>query len=183
MEHSKEEKTISRNSKIGHTINNLPIISKREAFFLGVGYDRLEYNNTVMLYTRSFTDDLKLQAELGYTVHKTPGAVQLNYKYFVIEYTPVSTTEGWIKLALNIDMKLRGVPMFLLDFGCRNFGFDFISNILKIARKFEGSEWQTRVERDPALYNFFRGRLLEHLSATKPANNSTSHSAFRQNVH
>ena len=55
MEFSKEEKTLGRNSKIGHCINNFPIISKREVFFLGVGYDRLEHNNTVLLYTRSFT--------------------------------------------------------------------------------------------------------------------------------
>lgn len=94
--------------------------------------------------------------------------MQLDYKYFVIEYTPSTVTKGWIKAALNIDMKLKGVPMFLLDFGCRNFGFDFISNILKIAKKFNGSEWQKRVESDPSLFNFFRGRLVEHLNSVDP---------------
>lgn len=29
MEFSKEEKTLSRNAKIGHVVNNLPFISKR----------------------------------------------------------------------------------------------------------------------------------------------------------
>lgn len=145
MKYSKCEKNVARNIKIGHTINDLPIIAKREAFFLGVGYDRLDYNNTVMLYTRSFTEDLELQKELGYEVKKTPGAVQLDYKYLVMEYTPTSNKTGWIKVALNIDMKLKGVPMFLLDFGCRQFGFDFVSNILNIANTFQGSEWQKGV--------------------------------------
>jgi hypothetical protein len=58
--------------------------------------------------------------------------------------------------------------MFILDFACRNFGFEFISNILNISRKFEGSEWQQGLQKDPALFNFFRGRLQEYLDTTQP---------------
>jgi hypothetical protein len=159
MKYSKQAKSISRNTRIGHTINDLPILSKREVFFLGVGYDRLDYNNTIMLYTRSFTENLELQKELGYIVQKTPGAVQLDYKYFVVEYTPITTNKGWIRLGINVDMKLPAVPTFILDYACRNFGFEFISNILNIAKKFEGSEWQQCLQKDPALFNFFRGRI------------------------
>lgn len=41
MESSKELKVCARNAKIGHCMNNLPLIAKREAFFFGIGYDRL----------------------------------------------------------------------------------------------------------------------------------------------
>ena len=61
MEHSKQEKIVSRNCRIGHSINNFPILSKREAFFQGIGYDRMDHNKTVILYSRSLNDRPDLQ--------------------------------------------------------------------------------------------------------------------------
>ena len=52
-----------------------------------------------------------------------------------MEYTPIGFKEGKIKMALNVDMKLK-VPTFFLDLGCRQLGFEFITNIMKIARSY-----------------------------------------------
>lgn len=60
MEYSKLVKDVSRNSKIGHCINNFPIIDKRESYFQGLGYDRLDFNNTVFLCTRSIHNNPQL---------------------------------------------------------------------------------------------------------------------------
>ena len=61
MESSSLEKIVSRNCRIGHCINNFPILAKRESFFQGIGYDRMEHNNTVFMYTRSLNSRLDLQ--------------------------------------------------------------------------------------------------------------------------
>jgi hypothetical protein len=106
---------------------------------------------------------MELQKELDYYAKKTPGAVQLNYKYFAMEYTPKALSKGSIKLGLNVDMKLRAVPNFILDFASRKFGLEFVTNIVGIAKKFEGSDWKKGVERDPKLFDFFRGRLKEYI--------------------
>lgn len=84
-----------------------------------------------------------------------------------MEYTPESLNKGMIKLALNVDMKLRAVPNFILDWASRKFGFEFITNIVNISKKFEGSDWKTGVEKDPSLFNFFRGRLKEYIVNVK----------------
>jgi hypothetical protein len=36
------------------------------------------------MYTRSLNKRKDLQEELGYKVHETEGAVQLDYKYFIL---------------------------------------------------------------------------------------------------
>ena len=41
---SRHEKNFSRNCKIGYSVNNYPILSKREVYFQGIGYDRLQTN-------------------------------------------------------------------------------------------------------------------------------------------
>lgn len=50
---SREEKYIQRNHKIGYCLFDLPILSMREAIFEGVGYNRLEHNNTIFIYSQS----------------------------------------------------------------------------------------------------------------------------------
>lgn len=51
MKSSKELKVCARNAKIGHCINDFPLLSKREAFFFGIGYDRLDHNGSIFIYT------------------------------------------------------------------------------------------------------------------------------------
>lgn len=77
MEKSKEVKEVSRNCKIGHIVNDFPIISKREAFFQGLGYDRMKHNNSILLFSRSLHNRLDLQKKLGYKVNTDENAVQL----------------------------------------------------------------------------------------------------------
>jgi len=61
MVHSKEVKTIARNNKIGHVISDFPILSQREAFFQGMGYDRVGHNKTILLCSRSLHNRKDLQ--------------------------------------------------------------------------------------------------------------------------
>ena len=66
------------------------------------------------MYTRSLHDRPDLQELFGYKVVETPDTVQLDYKYFILEYTPDSTSGGMLKMAINTDLKLK-VPMFILE--------------------------------------------------------------------
>lgn len=77
MVYSKEEKRIARNSKIGHSINEFPILSTREAFFQGIGYNRLDTNNTLFLYTRSVHNRPDLQQLYDYRPNPKKDSVLL----------------------------------------------------------------------------------------------------------
>jgi hypothetical protein len=46
--------------KIGNFIVDIPILSSREAFFQGIGYDRLKTNGTILLYIRSIHNQPQL---------------------------------------------------------------------------------------------------------------------------
>jgi hypothetical protein len=90
METSKLEKIVARNCRIGHAVNNIPLLAKRESFFQGIGYDRISHNGTFFLYSRSLNGRDELQRELGYVVKESKGAIQLDYRYLVMEYRPVT---------------------------------------------------------------------------------------------
>ena len=161
MAESRTEKLIARNNKIGYSMNDFPILAKREAFFQGIGYDRMDHNQTILLYSRTLHSRPDLQELFDYEVKATPGAIQLDYNYLVVEYKPSSTHSGSIKLATNVDIKIR-LPMFILAAASEGFGVDFYKNMLKIARKFEGSEWEKKVQENPAFFEFIKTRVGEY---------------------
>lgn len=61
LEISRQEKIINRNCRIGYAVSGVPLLTKREAFFQGLAYDRLQENGTVFMYTRSLHDREDLQ--------------------------------------------------------------------------------------------------------------------------
>ena len=66
MAESRTEKIISRNNKLGYCVNDFPILAKREAFFQGVGYDRMNHNQTILLYSRTLDSRPDLQKLFDY---------------------------------------------------------------------------------------------------------------------
>ena len=81
---SEEVKRIGRNSIIGHVISDFPILSQREAFFQGAGYDRLETNDTIFVYTRSIHNRPELMELYDYYPKPKKDSVLLDYKYLCL---------------------------------------------------------------------------------------------------
>lgn len=129
----------------------------------GIGYNRLHKDKTLFLYTRSIHNRPELQEKLGYKCEVNGEYIQLVYKYFLLKYTPIERGKGLISLAMNVDTKLDFLPMWIQDKISEDFGNDFFKNILKLSKKYKGSEWERNVEKNPALFNFFKNAVDEYL--------------------
>ena len=70
---------------------------------------------------------------------KDDGLIDLNYKFFLLEYKPVSETRGLIKMASCVDLKMNFLPKFVLNKTARMFAFDYFKNMIDINLKFAGS--------------------------------------------
>lgn len=69
----------------------------------------------------------------------------MDYKYFILEYSPDTPQSGTLKMAINVDMKLN-IPMFILGPATEGFGIDFYQNVRKIAKNFKGSKWEKKIQ-------------------------------------
>lgn len=67
--------------------------------------------------------------------------VRLEYKFFIVEYTPISKTRAKVRLASKVDMKLNFLPQFIINMSARKFAFDYFKNIIKMNKNFKGSPW------------------------------------------
>lgn len=154
---------MARNCRIGYAQSHFPILSVREAFFQGIGYNRLHHNNTLFLYTRSLHNRPDIQEKLNYKCKVNSDYVQLEYKYFVVIYEPIDRVRGRVTVGMNVDIKLHFIPMWIQDKFTEDFGEDFFNNLIEISKKFKNSEWEENVKKNPVLFNFFHDALKYHL--------------------
>lgn len=68
--------------------------------------------------------------------------MQLDYKYLVVKYVPLSETSGKMTLGVNIDLKLNMLPLPILEMVSISFSKDFFDNLVRISKNFEGSIWE-----------------------------------------
>ncbi len=87
--------------------------------------------------------------------------MQLEYKFFLVQYKPIDRSRGKIKIAMNVDMKIS-VPKFIMDPVTQNFGKDFLKNVLEVTQNFEGSEWHKRSIQKTEFTNFIRSTIDQY---------------------
>ena len=66
-------------------------------------------------------------------------------------------------MALNADMKVSSLPMFLVDMGTEIFGNQIFSSITELAKTYEGSKWQKKVKENPDFYRWIQKEIDQYL--------------------
>ncbi len=46
-------------------------------------------------------------------------------------------------------MKLNYIPQFIINMSARKFAFDYFKHIPKLSKKFKGSEWEKKMQKNP----------------------------------
>lgn len=46
-------------------------------------------------------------------------------------------------------MKLNFIPKFIINMSARKFAFDYFKHIPKLSKKFKGSEWDKKMQKNP----------------------------------
>ena len=83
-----------------------------------------------------------------------------------MEYVPLSPNRGKITLAMNINMQLTFLPLFVLNRTCKIFAFDFFKNVMKVNNQFKGSEWEKKMKENHDIYDYFRERIKQYLKGS-----------------
>lgn len=117
------------------------------------------------MYSKTINENKRAQEKYGYQVPPpNEKYVRLEYKFFIVEYIPVSKGRAKIRLASKVDMKMNYLPLFIINKSARIFAFDYFRNILKNVKNYKGSAWEKKVAERPAMYEFFFGKIKEKFS-------------------
>ena len=59
----------------------------------------------------------------------------------MVEYVPIKRGKGKIRMAVNIDMKLNFIPLWIIEMVSKKFCTDFFDVIMKVSSRYPGSKW------------------------------------------
>lgn len=104
------------------------------------------------MYSRSITDNPQLCLKLDYQPKPNEKYVQIEYKYMMVKYIPEGIDKGRVSIAVNIDMKLNFIPLWIMEMVVKKFCLDFFKVVMEAASKFEGSKWDQKVKKHPETF-------------------------------
>ncbi len=64
---------------------------------------------------------------------------------------------------MNVDTKMNFIPMWLQDKISQDFGEQFFENIIRLSKKFKGSQWEKSTQANPELFLFFKNAIDNRL--------------------
>lgn len=103
-------KEIRKATKIGYVCIDVPMISKRECYFYGVGFNLLEETGSIPLISKSIHNDVEFCKKICFDVPEKTKYVRFEYKYYVFNITPLGPNKCFVKIVLNVDYKIPLVP-------------------------------------------------------------------------
>lgn len=121
----------------------------------------MKHNGSIFIYSCTISEE-EAMTHYGYEVKPNPKEVILDYKYFIIEYTPISINRARVKMASKVDMHMKFIPQFILKSSALKFGYDYFNNIRKVNNSFEGSPWEAKMRKNPSIYEFFINKIAEY---------------------
>ncbi|KRX08843.1 hypothetical protein PPERSA_08947 [Pseudocohnilembus persalinus] len=135
------ERPLSRPSdsqKVVYVKFKLPVISDREGYLYGIGVDRLEKDDSIVIFIESIQDkkDIQQRLDLNLEINKKNVAFDMKFMYFQIK--PIGRDKSVLNAICNVDPNVRFLPQWLINFFIRKIGSYLMNKILKIAENIKG---------------------------------------------
>lgn len=115
---------------------DVPMISKRECYFYGAGYNLLEETGSIPLVSKSIHSDPEFCRKIGLEIPQKTKYVRLEYKYYVFNIMPLGPNRCYVKIVLNVDYKINLVPKSIQNWCARKFAYYLFERIIKKASNF-----------------------------------------------
>lgn len=136
-------KVLNRACKVCTSEMYFPIIPDRECVFVGMGFDRLQEDGTIVLLSRSVDRDKEFLEKNEVVIQPTTKFVRMNIHYYIFEIRPKDENTCSIRAITNVDPQISMVPNSVLAYIGRKvklklskFAHILVSKIVYYAKNF-----------------------------------------------
>ncbi|KAL4461803.1 hypothetical protein ABPG72_017067 [Tetrahymena utriculariae] len=174
VEEGKLVKDIRRASKVGYACMDVPMVSKRECYFYGTGYNLLDEIGSIPLVSKSIHSDPEFCRKIDLQIPQQTKYVRLEYKYYVFNIIPLGPNKCYVKIVLNVDYKIPLVPKSIQNWCARKFSLYFFEKIIKKATNFQGTNWEKAMIKNKEFYDWLESQIQEFLKNCDLTDNSNT---------
>lgn len=175
-------KDIRKATKVGYALMDVPMVSKRECYFYGAGFNLLDEFGTIPLISKSIHSNEEFCKKLGVNIPKETKHVRLDYKYYVFNIAPLGPNKCYVTIVLNVDYKIPLVPKSIQNWCARKFSSFLFEKIIKKATNLAGSNWEKAMKEDQEFYDWLDLRINTFLNSAGIYDDSNSLEVARQKV-
>jgi len=161
-------KQVHRCCKTANVRLGLPFpMADREGFFVGNGVDRLGKNGTILILSNSFDEDPKFMKRHGIVIPESGKNVRMYQKYLGFEIMPITYDELKVRVVTNVDIKMKFLPVSILNWFNRKLALGLFENLTAVARKFKGSAFERYVndKEKIAYYTWLKKKFDDYLAS------------------
>lgn len=142
IDHTNLIKKYTKARKYQYSKLNFPVITDREVYFYGEGFDRLDENGTITLISKSVNNDEEFKQKYGITIPTTSQYIRLDFNHYVYQIEPLSEDRCKVRAVTNVNPYVKFVPQSIINYIGRKFAFYLFEKMITKANKgFENSVW------------------------------------------
>jgi hypothetical protein len=136
-----------------------PPISGREGYLIGVGFDRLQENGSLLLLSRTIHDDKQIQQRYNIDIPSGSKSVRMDIHYVGVELIPLSPESTKMRIVAMFDPKIKMIPARILNWVVRKGAHYLLEKIVKSASNPKGSQENNNSGQNQEFYAWL-GNLL-----------------------
>lgn len=141
-----------------------PPVFGREGHLLGVGFDRLSKNGSIVLLSK--TIDSQFLERYGINYPK-PKYTRMEIPYVGVELSPLSENKTRMRLVSTFDPKIAFIPLSLTSWVARKGASFMLDTMVKHASNLKGGMWEQSMERSKEFYDWLRVLIDNYLAKKK----------------
>jgi hypothetical protein len=110
-----------------------PPVSAREGYLIGVGFDRLEENGSLLLISRTIHDDKQIQERYSIDIPNGSKTVRMDINYVGVELVPLTQEKTQMRIVAMFDPKIKFLPARFVSWIVRKGAHYLLEKIVKSA--------------------------------------------------
>jgi len=159
-----ELKKIHRSCKAIYQKFGFPLpLSDREAYLWGYGVDRFDRNGSVLIITKSYHNDKRIQQKYGLEVPDKSKCVRMDIEFMGSEIIPMGKDKIRFKAVVKMNPHVKLIPLSFLNFLTRKAASLVFEKLSKKAKSLKGSQWDEKIQNNKEFYSWLEGNIEKFL--------------------
>jgi hypothetical protein len=136
-----------------------PPVFGREGYLIGVGFNRLQENGSLLLISRTIHDDKQIQERYNIDIPNGSKTVKMDIHYVGVELVPLTPEKTKMRIVAMFDAKIKILPARFVSWIVRKGAHYLLEKIVKSATKPKGTQGSVQ---NQEFYRWLENLLNNH---------------------
>jgi hypothetical protein len=141
-----------------------PPVFAREGYLIGVGFDRLQENGSLLLISRTIHDDKQIQQRYNLDIPTGSKTVRMDINYVGVELVPLTPEKTQMRIVAMFDPKIKILPARFVSWIVRKGAHYLLEKIVKSATNPKRAQENKYADQNKEFYGWLDNLLSNYFN-------------------